>query len=100
MAKHLRGLNEAVLNFLDVRAADSASGYPEEHFSFTDFWNGKRLDDDLPFAAVHTGAHLSVRLLRRGLRSDMCNRLAHDLRRYSAALFDSKTRIDSASLAA
>jgi hypothetical protein len=78
VAEDLRRIDEPVLDFLDVRAADSAGGDAEEDFSLADFRNGKSLDNHAALPAIDAGAHLSAAGMWRLLRSDMCDCLTHD----------------------
>ena len=51
-----------MMNFLDIRSANAAGAHAEEHFAFADLRDRHGLDHDAPFAAVHSGAHVSVSL--------------------------------------
>jgi hypothetical protein len=57
VAEDLRRLDVTLEDFLDVRAADAASGDLDQHFAIADFRDGDFLDADLAFVAIDTGAH-------------------------------------------
>ena len=76
VTENLRRRDEAVMNLLDVRAADAARGHAEEHFSLANFWNRHGLDDHSSFAAIHPRAHLAG-FARRVVRFEVFDRVAH-----------------------
>ncbi len=76
VAENLRRREEPVMNLLDVRAADAAGAYTEQHLARTDLRNGDSLDDDAVFAPINARAHRAVEL--GGIvRSDLWDGLAH-----------------------
>lgn len=68
-----------MVNFLDVRPANSASPDAEQYLALAYFRYRHRLYDNAPFAPVDSGAHLTFGLVvRRVVQSDVCDCLAHD----------------------
>src|ERR1700722_11014033 len=61
VAENLRWRDVAMLDFLDVRAADPAGCDAEQHFAFADFGDRDGFDDDAALAAVDAGAHVAQR---------------------------------------
>jgi hypothetical protein len=76
VTENLRRCDESMMNFLDVRAADSARSNAEEQLSLADFRNRHGFDDYSSFATVHSRAHLA-RFVQRVLRFDVFDRVAH-----------------------
>ena len=59
VAENLRRMDEAVLNFLDVRAADAAGSHAEKNLTLADLRNRYGFDHDAALAAINAGAHLA-----------------------------------------
>ncbi len=77
VTQNLRRLDEAVVNLLDVGAANAARRHPKEHFSRADFRNRHVFDDHATLAAVDAGAHLAAAARLEFRRSDLRDGVAH-----------------------
>ena len=78
--QNLRRRDEAVMNFLDVRATNPAGRHAKQQLAFANFRNRHGFDDHPPLAAIHSRAHVPALRLVRLVRSDMFDGLAHLLR--------------------
>ena len=58
MPEYLRRLDEAMLNFFEVRTANAASCHPDQNFAFGYFRDRDKLRAYAAWAAIHPGAHL------------------------------------------
>jgi len=90
MAKYLWRRYETVVNFLDVRAADSAGGHAEEQLALANFGDRHGFDHYLALATIHSRAHVAVLGFVRPGSFDVCDGLAH-LRFQVAAAYGAAT---------
>src|ERR1700733_10901099 len=85
VAKYLRRRHETVVNFLDVRAADSAGRHAEEQLALANFGDGYGFHDYLALTTIHSRAHVAALGFVRLLPFDVFDGLAHLLFQVAAA---------------